>query len=604
MNLLQSQDTLRGLSVGVLRAKSQGKEPPNPDAPLWLVNTVLAEKVAALEKEKLAQGAAKGALPSIAEQINQKAGLMALQGQQQQQTQQQMSQQMTQAPQPAPEGVPQPERQPQPEPPVMTAAEGGLARLPVDSRMFDYREGGIIGFAETDGAVPDPGANLDAIKEQAKQAIANLQRYGTNQQRQDPEGYKQALAAVENAKQAIQQAQTSYQASMSDSGMDKPYIAPQKPFRSSAPVQNQAAKPEAGDMGARDRGLASLAPKPAPPAAPPAAPPRPRVAPAAAAPPAVTPAATPPGASPGLPSVAPSRYEQMQMDALNERIKPITVAQAQAERNEATPELLRTPAGLEQLARLKQQQEQYEEGKKSRPMENWMRGLASAARGGIGGFGDAYLTNSEGNRAADAAQADYQNKVMTAVDAMRRGEATDQQKFLLETVAKGRSAADEDTRNRRSNITSARSTESQRESANLDRVSREKEGDLDRKLRVQLNNTPPAQRATVEENAIRDYMVQLGIPYSQAYEKVKQLGGLLKGELTVDQATDNVQKFLDGNPMHIRQIQKEAKDAGKPVPDAYTIRKQMIDLEMGRSGRPSAQSSSLLSAADKIVGAK
>ena len=152
MNLLQSQDTLRSLPIQVLRAKSQGQEPPNPDAPLWLVNSVLAEKVAALEKEKLAQGAAKGLQPSIAEQINQKAGLMALQGQKQQQAQQQMAQQMAQAPQPAPEGVPQPEPQPQQEPPMM--AHGGLARLPVDSRMFDYRAGGIIGFAEPEGAVP------------------------------------------------------------------------------------------------------------------------------------------------------------------------------------------------------------------------------------------------------------------------------------------------------------------------------------------------------------------------------------------------------------------------------------------------------------------
>ena len=222
----------------------------------------------------------------------------------------------------------------------------------------------------------------------------------------------------------------------------------------------------------------------------------------------------------------------------------------------------------------------------------------------MGGFGSGYLGAVEGERASDAAQSAYQDKVMTAIEATRRGEATAEQKRVLDTLDAARTRKSESDRTRSSNITSARSTESQRESANLDRASREKEGDLDRKLRVELNNTPPAQRATVEENAIRDYMKRLGITYSQAYEKVKQLGGLLKGELTVDQATDNVQKFLDGNPMHIRQIQKEAKDAGKPVPDAYTIRKQMIDLEMGRSGRPSAQSSSLLSAADKIVGAK
>jgi len=599
MNLVKAYDLAKSLKIPQLIPYSNGS---NPEVlPPYVALAEIQAQESAIKRLAAAEGASTGEMPSIKEKYEQAAGLMALQGQQQQQAQQQMTSQIAQAPQPVPQGVPQP----QPQPPVMRAAEGGLARLSVNPRMFDYRAGGIISFAEPDGPVPkaDPSENLDAVKAQAEQAIARLRTYGTIKRQQDPEGYQQAQQAAQEAQQAVQAAVK--KASEAEYSANPPYIASQKPFRNfapvAAPVQNQvtdaylkpSATPEGGDMGARDRGLASLAPKPAPPVAP-----RPAPVVNQAAPPPATPPATSPG------SAALSKLQQMEMAALDEKIQPRTAAQAKAERNEATPELLRTPAGLEQLARLKQQQDQYEEGKKSRPMENWMRGLASAARGGIGGFGTSYLETAEGNRAADAAQAAYQDKVMTAVDAMRRGEATDEQRFILESVAKGRTAADADTSNRRSNIVSAAGNESQREIARLNRASQENIAELDRKLRIQLNNTPPAQRPTTEENAIRDYMKTLGITYSQAYEKVKQVGASLKGAMTLDQATDNVQKFLDSNTMHIRTIQKEAKDAGKPVPDVFTIRKRMIEIEMGGAANPSAKSSPLLSEADKIVGVK
>lgn len=122
-------------------------------------------------------------------------------------------------------------------------------------------------------------------------------------------------------------------------------------------------------------------------------------------------------------------------------------------------------------------------------------------------------------------------------------------------------------------------------------------------MREKLHNTPAAQRASTEENAIRDNMKQFGLSYADAYAKVKQVASGFKGEMTLDQATDNVKAFLESaqGSMYIREIQKKAKDAGQPVPDIYTIRNKLIEQEMGGSARQTVSNSPLLSAADKIV---
>jgi hypothetical protein len=54
------------------------------------------------------QQAAQGKQPTVKEQVEQKAGLMALQAKQQEMAQQQMAQQSQQQPMPVPPGTPQP----------------------------------------------------------------------------------------------------------------------------------------------------------------------------------------------------------------------------------------------------------------------------------------------------------------------------------------------------------------------------------------------------------------------------------------------------------------------------------------------------------------
>jgi hypothetical protein len=144
VNIVQLQDRYKGLSIESLKQEQSGPYG-------WLATAVLNEKVSADEQAKLAAGASKGNDPSVAQQVNQKAGLMGLAGSRVAQAGQQMADQSGAAPMPTSEMTPQPNPQPEP----FTAARGGLANLPVNSRMFNYDGGGIVAFAEGE-AVPYP----------------------------------------------------------------------------------------------------------------------------------------------------------------------------------------------------------------------------------------------------------------------------------------------------------------------------------------------------------------------------------------------------------------------------------------------------------------
>lgn len=437
MNLVQQQEALRTLPIPALQAKAQGQD---PDTPPWLAASVLNERVADQQKAELAQGAAQGPTPSVAEQLQQKAGLMALQAQQQQQAQQQMMQQMAQAPQAVPQEVPQPQAQPQA--PAMMAG-GGLARLPVDPRMFNYKEGGVIGFDGTSGSqvypgmIAQEGEGLMPAKTgyEGMSILEFIQKFGMDAYNK----IKNAIPGESTDERRARQKREVYEAS-AQGQRDKAMEEVNRP----EPVDSMKLPPRPADP-RFSAGLASLQkPPPRPAPAPRSAP-----APSAAQPP------QPPQAAPA----ATSELQGLMMGALKNEPKAMSVAEALAEYNDAMPADRRQPAGLEQLARLKQQQAQYEKSKESLPMENWMRGLAAAARGGIGGFGYADIENTERGRAADAAQAAYQDKVMTAVESMRRGEATAEQKAILDRVGKSSTATSEEKRNRLTQLTSARSSE-------------------------------------------------------------------------------------------------------------------------------------------------
>jgi hypothetical protein len=438
MNFDKRYNELLGIGAPALRPKAQNPKGYDPvsKTPSWLALAALNEIVASEEQAKLAQGAATKPLPSVKEQLSQKAKLMNAEGQQQQQGQQQMMEQMAQAPQPTPEGIPQPEPQPQQEPqPGQMMAEGGLARLPVDSRMFDYREGGIIGF-QSQGAVPpadEADANFAAVKARAEQAIANLRRFGLAQQQQNPEGYRQAIAeakaaqqAITAAQQSVEAAQRQHEAGVAAAGMDKPAFTPPKsgarPVPSAAPKE-PSVPPEPGDMGARSRGLPSLAtaPPPAAPPPPPAPPPRPRAAPPAAQPPAQPPAQQAPAGLASLPdpiktaqgisAAFPVAGEKPDADVfLTEREK---FRQASGAKRAGEPQGEELDAYQKETARIQA----------ARKEANAIEALSGPGAAGLAGISQRTAAIMQRDILADTIRNDATAKMRSAMEGMKQAEA-------------------------------------------------------------------------------------------------------------------------------------------------------------------------------------
>lgn len=596
MNLVKLQDDLRLLPMQALEAKAKGQD---PNTPPWLATTVLNERVNAQKNAGLAQGA-KGQQPSIVEQLNQKAGLMALQGQQQQQAQQQMVQQAAQAPQPAPEGVPQPEPQPeQPTEPQMMA-RGGIARLPVDSRMFDYKEGGIIGFSGVESSEVPEAAAFDAQRVEAAARAKKIKELQAKAKFLRDAGAPQA-AQVEAELAALTNPPSKLSASAPPAGLPsalpKPRVAsppqgnvqiPMSPELRAAMEKDAAEQgitnPQFNFQGPRGS-TATLTPpaKPVTPTQPPQAP-----APAPAQPPA------------GLASLPPAAPQQSPIDMAKSASAAFPMARQEPSIQGTldTQEAFRIAAGAKRAGEPEQEQltayqAETDRLRKARERADALYTL-SAPTGGLGAIAQRDAERQQANNLADTIRNDATEVMRRAMEGMKQAQAAgnvaaynaEKEKYISAQDARANAsitATNELAKQRMQSDTQMAGYGMQAQTAGLDLASREKVAELDRNLRIQLNNTPPAQRATVEENAIRDYMKTLGISYSQAYEKVKQLGTSAKGQMTPDQAADNVGKFLESmsGMQYVSRLQKEAKDAGKPVPDIYAIRKELIKKELG-----------------------
>lgn len=134
MNLIQQLAEYQNAPIQSLEAAKQGA---NPAISPWVAGAILSDRIEKQKRMGMAQGAAMGPQPTVAEQQDQE-----LQG---------IMQAM------APQGAPQAQPAPQGEP--VMAAEGGLMQARVNPGMFDYCGGGIIAFdegGEVDDAVYDP----------------------------------------------------------------------------------------------------------------------------------------------------------------------------------------------------------------------------------------------------------------------------------------------------------------------------------------------------------------------------------------------------------------------------------------------------------------
>ena len=146
MNLIQQQTAAKDLPLQYLQQAVNGQ---NPNLTPWIATAELQRRTT---MDQHMQKGQQGPMPTVKDQVEQKAGLMATQAAQQAQGAQMQQSAPPQGP--IPQGIPQPEAQP--EPPVH-AAHGGL--MDARTNLHFAHGGGIMGFAGDDvqgSDVPDP----------------------------------------------------------------------------------------------------------------------------------------------------------------------------------------------------------------------------------------------------------------------------------------------------------------------------------------------------------------------------------------------------------------------------------------------------------------
>jgi hypothetical protein len=385
MNLVQINERLKDLPPQVLQQYANGM---NPEVPPYLALGELQRRELSQKKMAATQGGAQGQQPSIKEQVEQKAGLMALQQMQQQQVAQQQAQ--PQGPMPTPAGVPQPQQQP--EAPMM-AARGGLATIPVRRDMFEYARGGIIAFANGGDTMGTPSLAQQELAAQAAE-LAAVERKDAAVAKKIAELEKKASELDYSAPEVAEQVRAQIAALK---GSETPKSAPSAP-----PAARQAPPPQV------DKNLQSgllAAAKKAPSAGP-----RP---PEASAPrPAAAPINQPPAAQSPL-----NEASKLAMDAARKPAEAMTPEQAMAQEGKFASQYgLDKKFGEEErglMALMKQRQADYA---KNRPMEE----LSATLRGFGQGYGGASAAGERASRETYEMDMANQREALNAVNALNK----------------------------------------------------------------------------------------------------------------------------------------------------------------------------------------
>ena len=384
MNLVKAQALANDLPIQELKKYADGFDPRI--IPPWVATGTLQAKMDLNKRMQNMMGGAQGEQPSIKEQIEQKAGLMAANTMQQQQQQQQQQMAMAQRPGPAPAGIPQPE--PQPEAPFI-AARGGLASVPV---RFAFKPGGIVGYSGENGSqvkregprvikVPPetPGWEIELIQRENPDAIVQTGEEGSAwakigaaiMRNDDVEAMKQREAAL---------------------------AAPPVPQAQRLPVSEAQATMKAGPQAA--------------------VPPAPRQERQVPRPDAPRPAPT---AQTGLPAAASRSPYFAQADAAlnapNVQPTPQSIIDEQrALSPEAMKEEMMKQRYEERKARADQERAAFE---KTRPsgLDDLIRVFGQAAQyKGMSGLAPAYTANQQQKRAVELALEKRMNELYTAAD--------------------------------------------------------------------------------------------------------------------------------------------------------------------------------------------
>ena len=420
MNLVQINERLKDLPLQVVQQYANGM---NPEVPPYLALGELQRRELSQKQMATAQGGMQGPQPSVKEQVEQKAGLMALQQMQQEQMAQQQAQ--PRGPMPAPAGIPQPEAQPE-----AMMARGGLAAVPVE---FDFAGGGIVAFNGEDGSDVKSKyeTRIDTLYRENREAEERKKRAleAFNEQlREDPAQVKmreeaQAFEALSPAERSADRGRrlkeffSNLVASPPAAVAQAPMAAPMRP---AAPVSRPASVSEAQDT-AKAGPQAAVKP-PAPIADLKALAeqkqrqqgPRP------------TPTAAPTTPQPGLPTAAAAMTPQeevakLSLEAVREKAKAMTPEEAMAQEGKFAAQYgLDKKFGEEErglLALMRQRQADYA---RRRPMEE----LGATLRGFGQGYGGASAAGERAGRETYDMDMAHQREMLNAINAINKENLT------------------------------------------------------------------------------------------------------------------------------------------------------------------------------------
>lgn len=401
MNLVQINERLKDLPMQVVQQYANGM---NPEVPPYLALGELQRREIAQKQMATAQGAAQGPQPSVKEQVEQKAGLMAAQGLQQQQMMQQMAQ--PRGPMPVPAGMPQPEDQPE------AMARGGLAAVPVRRDMFEYASGGIIAFAGG-GDVEDKYRKESEEMGEGKrtryspdvQAYALQKRASENAGQEDFARREREMMLQKSRDIAPQAEAPVARTNVTEQTMRRvgPMVAPKF-----ADPRIPREEPVTGIAAALEGAAPIGQTPPAATGARPPSPPRP---------------AAPAGIAAALPQQAPTNTSPFMAEAATmAREKPVapTPESIIAEQNKLLPPAMQEAQMQKRLADQRARAEQERTAfEKSRPsgLDDLIRVFGQSGQyKGLSGMAPAYTANIDRKRAEEAAMERRQNELMTAIE--------------------------------------------------------------------------------------------------------------------------------------------------------------------------------------------
>jgi hypothetical protein len=318
--------------------------------------------------------AAQGQKPSIKEQVEQKAGLMALQ--QAQMAQQQSAAAVPQPGGPVPEGTPEPEQQPQ--------QEAGLDQLQSNIQMAG---GGIIAFSGT------KGSKVESEDDEDLPLWALLQRRAKRKAAAELEAERERNMAIARA-----EGQNLRPTMENDPRMLR---APAEESVSKMPTAAAPAAPKPPINDIAQLAAAQNKPRPQAPAAP---------APAPAA-----------SAAPAAP--APESMEGMYRSSLANAPVARKVEDLIAEQKAMDKGLgLEDPAGKEKLERIAAIKDQYQATQRT-PMQETIAMLARSGQyKGLSGLAPAYTSLAEEKRKSGLEMAEKINTLMGGVEDAQRAE--------------------------------------------------------------------------------------------------------------------------------------------------------------------------------------